>query len=147
MRPTVLPMPTDLRPIRICGIELHRDAYDDNAVIYAYTLWHHQHLLTPLEHRVVCSIAPVVSDTPHYKLRQHYNALELTDGHVPDADVYAIYASDPEGTAFRERAIQRLVSEYSNIINRCPSCQRIARTPTAQLCPWCKHTWRDVPVA
>jgi len=140
-------MPNEPKPIRFCGVEMHRDSYDDTAAIRAYTLRHHQHLFTPIEHRVVCSIAPIVSDTPHNKLRQHYNALERTDGHVPDADVRAIYESDPEGDAFRERAIQRLIAEHSHAINRCPSCQRIARTPTARLCPWCKHTWRDVPVA
>ena len=126
---------------------MHRDAYDDSAAVRAYSIRHHFRFLTPLEHRIVCSTVPVVVNSPHLKVRQHHNALEQADGHVDDADVLAIYDADPEGNAFREQAIQRLIREHSHRINRCSSCCYVVRTPTARLCPWCKHTWRNVPVA
>lgn len=27
-------------------------------------------------------------------------------------------------------------------VNRCPSCNRVVRTPVARLCLWCGHDWR-----
>jgi rRNA maturation endonuclease Nob1 len=27
------------------------------------------------------------------------------------------------------------------VINRCPACKRIVRTPRAQHCLWCGHDW------
>ena len=135
------------RPIRFCGVEMHRDAYDDGVAVRAYTVRHHLKFLTPLEHRIVCSTVPIVRESPHFKVRQHHAALEQSDGHVDDTEVLAIYETDPEGEAFRELAIQRLIREYENRINRCTACRNVVRTPQARLCPWCKHTWRDVPVA
>jgi hypothetical protein len=126
---------------------MHRDAYDDSIAVRAYLLRHHLRFFTPLENRIVCSIIPVVRNSPHLKVRQHHNALEQTDGHVDDNDVIAIYDADPEGNAFREKAIQRLIQQHSHRINRCPACQKVTRSPLARLCPWCKHTWRDAPVA
>ena len=123
-----------------------REAYDDAVAVRAYSIRHHVRFLTPLEHRVFCSTVPVVLDSPYAKVRKHHEALEQTDGHVEDADVIAIYDADPEGIAFREQAIQRLIREHSHRINRCPACQRVARTPTALLCPWCKHTLRNVNI-
>jgi hypothetical protein len=28
-------------------------------------------------------------------------------------------------------------------INRCPKCNRVVRTPLAQLCLWCGHDWHE----
>jgi hypothetical protein len=29
------------------------------------------------------------------------------------------------------------------VVNRCPRCSRLAKTPKAKQCPWCFHSWRD----
>ena len=62
------------------------------------------------------------------------------------ADDPAINAALQGGTAiFRRQVRDRLLhtSEDQIFINRCPACQRIARTPKARLCVWCGHTWYE----
>jgi hypothetical protein len=64
------------------------------------------------------------------------------------------FSSDslPEGT--RERLVRNIVTAWrlagerllrehydSIFINRCPRCSRIAKTPLAQQCTWCRHDW------
>lgn len=45
-------------------------------------------------------------------------------------------------TAWR-LAGERLLREHydSILINRCPRCSRIAETPLARQCAWCRHDW------
>lgn len=60
----------------------------------------------------------------------------------------AILSLLAEGKAGLGRAIeQRLRSELGNelVINRCPKCGALARTPKARQCRQCPHTWRDSP--
>jgi hypothetical protein len=44
---------------------------------------------------------------------------------------------------FRERACRRALAEHGAviIINRCPRCDRVLRTPAAKQCFWCGHDW------
>ena len=48
-------------------------------------------------------------------------------------------------SAFMRKIRKRILLEHSDQIdlNRCLKCDRIPRTPRAQQCPWCKHSWRD----
>jgi hypothetical protein len=39
----------------------------------------------------------------------------------------------------RQGIVDRIAREHR--VNRCPKCNRIARTPIAQLCLWCGHNW------
>ena len=43
--------------------------------------------------------------------------------------------------ATRERILRDHASEV--ILNRCPKCGALARTPQACLCPACSHTWYE----
>ena len=47
--------------------------------------------------------------------------------------------------AFRERVYRRILSELVGLglINRCPACRRVVRTPQARQCFWCGHDWHD----
>ena len=49
------------------------------------------------------------------------------------------------GDAFRRSAAWEVVQKHPEKINlnRCPSCQRIPRTPKARQCPWCYCTWDE----
>lgn len=69
-----------------------------------------------------------------------------------NADVRAALGNecDPEKmrvllNAFREsvyKRIDQLMQISDGIpINRCPACNRVARTPVARQCMWCKHDW------
>lgn len=44
---------------------------------------------------------------------------------------------------FRRRACNRILADHPRevVINRCPSCRRIVRTPEAEQCPWCGGDW------
>lgn len=44
---------------------------------------------------------------------------------------------------FREKIAARIIDTRGDEIkfNRCPSCNRIVRTPKAQQCFWCGHDW------
>ena len=44
---------------------------------------------------------------------------------------------------FRETVFQRLMSDHGEdiFINRCPNCNKIAKTPRAKQCQWCFHDW------
>jgi len=132
------------RTFRFCGVEMLRYPYDDDAAMRAYA-WRHWYMrLTPLERRTCWTDVPITSELDG-KGKRIYQMAEKRDGNVPDADVRAVFAGDRE--RFRETAIQRLLELHSREFNRCPSCNGVVRTPAAKLCPWCKHTWRNSPVA
>lgn len=42
---------------------------------------------------------------------------------------------------FQTRVRKRIVTEHPGVVNRCPACQRVARTPNAKQCRWCYHDW------
>jgi len=41
-----------------------------------------------------------------------------------------------------QRILDRVLRENPEVINRCPSCRKVARTPSAKQCPWCFCDWR-----
>ncbi len=45
--------------------------------------------------------------------------------------------------AFRRAACRRVLAERGDqiIVNRCPRCTRVVRTPKAMQCFWCGHDW------
>ena len=43
---------------------------------------------------------------------------------------------------FRDTVKNRVLSDHPEIVNRCPSCSKVVRTPTAKQCNWCYHEWR-----
>lgn len=51
--------------------------------------------------------------------------------------------------AFEIKMAEKILEEYAFdiIINRCPKCQQLARTPHARQCPHCFHTWHDQPAS
>jgi hypothetical protein len=45
--------------------------------------------------------------------------------------------------AFRVKVAERIISEHRDevIMNYCPKCNRLTRTPTAKQCRHCEHNW------
>ena len=45
--------------------------------------------------------------------------------------------------AFLDLVVSRLLREREAdiLINRCPECRKIVRTPRAKLCLWCDRDW------
>ncbi len=64
-------------------------------------------------------------------------------GSEDNPEVQAALHDGPE--AFRDAVFKRLMSEHPEeiFINRCPSCDKICRTPRAKQCRWCYHDWHN----
>jgi hypothetical protein len=47
--------------------------------------------------------------------------------------------------AFVEQTTKRILAEHADevVLNRCPKCGALARTPKARQCRYCKHDWHD----
>lgn len=115
--------------------------YNDDRAFRAYIRRHFAHLLTPLERRVTEYDVPVVSDANDSKVRRLYDSLERRDGHVEDQDVVNAMQTPIEMRI--ENAVTRVIAERFEEIyqNRCPDCNRLARTPSAKQCLWCGCDW------
>lgn len=44
---------------------------------------------------------------------------------------------------FEKKMAEKILQEYAYdvIVNKCPNCQQLARTPFARQCPHCFHSW------
>jgi hypothetical protein len=122
--------------------------YDEEDVLARYLFRHAQHRMTEVERRAdwaaMMTIKAMVSewrgsDAVARRLREV----------LAEQDDPAVAAALADGyEAFRLRVVLRLLSdrEVVAMINRCPACNRIVRTPRARQCLWCGHDWhrRDV---
>jgi len=116
--------------------------YNEDAVLTAYIWRHYTNLMTDFERQVGHAISGRAkadnSSNPEMRklLRQRW-------GRADDA---AINVALHDGAdVFRRQVRDRLLDSYVEqiLINRCPLCQRIVRTPKARLCLWCGHTWNE----
>ena len=48
--------------------------------------------------------------------------------------------------AFTERVVNRILVEHGDkiVLNNCPRCGVLAKTPKARQCRFCRHDWHDV---
>jgi len=116
--------------------------YDDEAVLTHYVWEHYQGLMTEFERRVGIAIigrAKATSSSSPPMARM----LNERWGGANDPEVEAALAEGPE--AFRRRICRRLLGERGSevLVNRCPSCGRVVRTPQARQCFWCGHDWHE----
>jgi hypothetical protein len=128
-------------PMLYNDTEFTIETYDDDMALRAYVFKHYHNLMTPLERRTIEYGTPIVQVTDNWKVRRLYDFLEERDGQVSDEDVIAAFTI-PYAKR-KEMVIDRLISTCldSVFINRCPKCNRIARTPAALQCMWCRHDW------
>ena len=129
--------------MRLLGPTVDPRHYADEKALTEYVWKHFQHLMTPLELRVGLYSVPIVSDIDDEKGQWIYAHCESAHGHVDDAEVRASFPRDL--ASFQLQTQRRLMRECADeiFVNRCPECARIVRSPSARLCPWCKHTWRS----
>jgi hypothetical protein len=62
-------------------------------------------------------------------------------GRIGDAEVEAALAGGAE--AYRQRVRDRVLQEHVTeaVVNRCPRCGKVVRTPLAKQCLWCGFDW------
>ena len=54
----------------------------------------------------------------------------------------AVVAALSAGVDAFSRAVRdRVLRDHPEVVNRCPKCKRVARTPRAKQCRWCFHDW------
>jgi hypothetical protein len=116
-----------------------KDSYDEGRVLTSY-IWHHyRHLFTEFERKVERKIT-VEMKSKHLSSELRAERLARHCG-PPDPDVNS--ALRQGHWAFLDRVRTRILAEEAEhiIINRCPMCLRIVRTPKARQCLWCHHDW------
>ena len=113
--------------------------YDDERELTRYVWDYYGRLMTPFEQRVGWA---------------HLAEGKGAAGH-PEVATFIVrrhgIAGDPEAEAalaggvgaFRRRVCRRVLAEHGAevFVNRCPSCERVVRTPQARQCFWCGFDW------
>ena len=116
-----------------------KDAYDESRVLTGYVWQHYRDLFTEFERKVSDRIV-IEMKTKHSPPEVLAERLARLWG-PPDA---AVTATLEKGHwAFLDRVRDRILAEEGDrvVINRCPMCQWVAKTPKAKQCWWCYHDW------
>jgi hypothetical protein len=115
--------------------------YDEDRELTRYVWDYFSHRMTDFERRVGLAIigrqkaANAGGDVAHL--------LAVRWGHADDPEINAALVDGPE--EFRRRVCSRVLSEAGDeiIVNRCPRCNRVVRTPRARQCFWCGFDWHS----
>lgn len=82
-----------------------------------------------------CHLTPFIENRPELEgQRKFYRSEEAKKAIAQDGLEQTIRATS-ESILVREGD--------SILVNRCPNCDRLVRTPKAKLCLWCGHNWRQ----
>lgn len=115
--------------------------YDDGSELTRYIWNNYEHLMTAFERRVGRAIlarqkaAAVEGEAMKRMLSKRW-------GLIGDPEVDSALAAGPE--PFRRSVGKRILLECGDVIvNRCPQCGRVVRTPRARQCLWCGHDWHS----
>ena len=113
--------------------------YDENTVLRDYVWVHGQEYMTDVEllaQKVVFARLKAESSDPKMSKR----ILEKW-GSVDDSRVSDLLSHGVEH--FQESLRNRILNEHPGIVNRCPNCNKVVKTPKARQCRWCLHDWHS----
>jgi hypothetical protein len=118
--------------------EQAHDEYNDEQALNEYLTWNYPALMTDAERR---SLDLALK-------REKALSSDVAAGRLPKwlaaAGAEAVENSRKGARALAVeigRRIQRDVWAGRIVVNRCPSCSRIVKTPLARQCLWCGHDW------
>lgn len=116
------------------------DGYDELGMVAHTVLRYHPHLLSEFERKAIAAFDArwriALADDPEMMLHQ------LKAAGVFDAPGLGAVMSRSYETFCRDIAARVLLEHATELIlNRCPRCDRIVRTPKARQCLWCFHDW------
>jgi hypothetical protein len=122
--------------------DAHSSRYAEDAVLTDYVLGHHSHLFDETEGEVLRAIglerkaALIQKDNEALASEFRRKWVRVTSPQV------ALALEAGEETS-RRGVRDRLLREHGReiVVNRCPRCHRIVRTPKARQCLWCGHDW------
>lgn len=115
--------------------------YNESETLKHY-IWHnYRQLLSQFEREVDL----VVIVRQHAQKANAQLAQDILDRHGRCGEPAIEAALEAGFAAFYQRISDRLLTEHPDqvVINRCPICHKILRTPRARVCVWCGHTWID----
>jgi hypothetical protein len=111
--------------------------YNEDREFGKYVAEHYSRYHTPLEERVAIAILAASKEAignPDF-------AKILRKKHKLDSDPEVVRELADGADAFRLRVAERIVREHGIVVNRCPRCKRVVRTPKAAQCFWCGFDW------
>jgi hypothetical protein len=117
--------------------------YDEEQVLAEYLFTYAQHRMTEVELRAdEAAMDLIVAARRGLRVEASF-ARQLREKLAHGADPAVAVALADGYEAFRLRVVLRLLAdpEVVALINRCPACSRIVRTPKARQCFWCGHDW------
>lgn len=115
------------------------EEYDELTALTEYVFHNYYGLLTLEEKRIEkARISRIKASNSDGKISE---LLEKRWGFADDPEVNSQLADG--GVKFRSRVCQRILDECSEqiVVNRCPNCARVVRTPKAKQCLWCGNDW------
>jgi hypothetical protein len=117
---------------------MNREDYDDDLAIAAYVERNARDLMTDFEKR---SLRLAMKRT---KAAHSRAAADKLPTWFEEEDEAVVRASLLGEKALRKQIGERISESLKDgplVINRCPKCNRVVRTPLAQQCLWCGHDW------
>ncbi|MFY1824291.1 hypothetical protein ACN47A_00045 [Myxococcus fulvus] len=111
------------------GIGPRHGGKEPRDLLLVYLHGYYRHLFTVMERRA--------------SLLEAYDTESGTRWATDHPQVLALLSEGKEGLA--RHLERRLLAEHPDtvVINRCPKCGALARTPNARQCRACPHTWRE----
>lgn len=113
-----------------------------NAETAHYVIIYYSKLLTDDERKALRyyrSTVKLEGDTDERRKKMYYKAGWLST----DPNVLALLENGYE--QFAMNCAARILSQHPTdvLLNNCPLCGRLARTPQAKQCRWCGHNWHQ----
>jgi hypothetical protein len=114
--------------------------YDEDDALTNYVLQNFGEWMTPLESQTMKAVH-AEEKARRSGSEQVASVIRRRWGELEDDQVARALEHGAE--SFRRGVRERLLREKAEdiIINRCPSCDRIVRTPRARQCLWCGYDW------
>lgn len=119
-----------------------KQEYNDEDEQTDYIWRHYSHLRTPLEGRGAASM--FFRSQARNASSPRMKSLYFKKAAADDPELKELLKSgNPE---FMRSVVKRMLEEHGEeiVVNRCPQCGCVVKTPTARQCLWCNHTWHIV---
>jgi hypothetical protein len=112
--------------------------YDEPSVLTEYVCSYCVPQMTDLERAGLKALHARVKAANSDSARVRDMIVRKWSGQGDPAIIAALSAGE---AAFRDAVRDRVLRDHPELINRCPKCNRVARTPRAKQCRWCFHDW------
>ena len=107
-----------------------------------YVLDHYPHLMTESEAEIVAALRLNLKALQN---PNRYASSKLADARGLAEKPHVQAALDAGYNESRLKICTRLLADHADqiVLNRCPNCDALCRTPTSQMCAGCGHSWHS----